>query len=120
MRYTHISLLLITLGFTNLSFAGEFTALLAQVEHDEQYLMPNKTQNQQALDLSVDSQFIQEPSKQQKQTQASQKAQKSFLPDLFEGSPQKVTMDGGFIVNDDDDKSDIIDGAEISIKVKTD
>ena len=69
------------------------------------------------LNLTVDPDIIKEPNEQQN---AVFKKSDQLLPDIFKDKPEhKISIDGGMLINDKANKSEIIDGAGMSIKVKT-
>lgn len=56
----------------------------------------------------------------QEQQNAVIKKSNQLLPNLFKDKPEhKISLDGGVIITDKANKSEIIDGAGMSIKVKT-
>ena len=69
------------------------------------------------LNLTVDPGIIKESNEQQN---AVIKKSDQLLPNIFKDKPEhKISIDGGMLINDKANKSEIIDGAGMSIKVKT-
>lgn len=96
-------------------------------EHDDE-LLPEKqsetgsksasSQITKPLNLTVDPDIINESKEQQN---AEIKKSEQLLPNIFKNEPEhKISLDGGMLINDKATKSEIIDGAGMSIKVKTD
>jgi len=70
------------------------------------------------LNLTIDSDIIKESKEQHN---AVIKKGDQLLPDIFKDKPEhKISIDGGMLINDKANNSEIIDGAGMSIKVKTD
>lgn len=75
----------------------------------------DSAQTTKPLNLALDPDIIKE------QQNADLQKNEQLLPDIFKEKPEhKITIDGGMLINDKATKSEIIDGAGMSIKVKTD
>lgn len=119
MFNNRLLLLILTLIFSVSSGANESddTAHLdEQPAADTQADLPQKSQ---LLNLSIDPQIIKEP---EASRNSITKQSNQLLPDIFRDkqTEKDVSMKSGFITNDDGASSEFLDGAEISIKVKTD
>ena len=115
-----VSTLLILL-YISISLNGVY----ADESSDESYqetkarvdIQHNSSQITKPLNLTVDPGIIKETEEQQN---AVIKKSDQFLPDIFKEKPEhKISIDGGMLINDKSNKSEIIDGAGMSIKVKT-
>ena len=81
-------------------------------------IQTDSSQISKPLNLTVDPVIIEE-SKEQHNAVINKNEQ--LLPDIFKEQPEhKLSIDGGMLINDKAHKSEIIDGAGMSIKVKTD
>lgn len=86
------------------------TKVKADTQHDS-------LQTIKPLNLTIDPDIIKEPKKQQN---AVIKKSDQLLPDIFKDEQEhKISIEGGVLVNDKSTKSEVIDGAEMSIKIKT-
>jgi len=87
------------------------TEVKAETQHDS-------LQTIKPLNLTIDPDIIKESKEQQN---AVIKKGDQLLPDIFKDKPEhKISIEGGVLLNDKATKSEIIDGAGMSIKVKTD
>lgn len=72
---------------------------------------------EEPLNLKVDPEIINESEEQQN---AATKKNDQLLPDVFKDKLEhKISIEGGMLINDKSNKSEIIDGAGMSLKVKT-
>lgn len=114
--FTLLILLYISIS-SNSVCANEHDDKLFQEKKPEVSIKSGSSQITKPLNLTVDPDIINESKEQQN---AEIKKSDQLLPNIFKDKPEhKLSIEGGVLINDKATKSEIIDGAGISIKVKT-
>lgn len=117
MRLSVLLLILIVMNYTAV-YADMHDSQSSQTKQIETGAQPDLSQNTQVLNLTIDPDIIKESEEKQK---TANKKNNPLLPDIFKNQKQNnISMESGLLINDEAVQSEIIDGAEISIKVRTD
>ena len=117
VRVSVLLLLLFITTSSNSVCANEHDDKLFQEQKPEVSIKSDSSQITKPLNLKIDPDIIKESKEQQN---AVIKKSHQLLPNLFKDKAEhKISLDGGVITTDKANKSEIIDGAGMSIKVKT-
>lgn len=118
MRISTLLILLYISISSNSAYSNELDVELLQEKKPEVDRKTDSSTITKPLNLTVDPDIINE-SKGRKNDVIKKNDQ--LLPDIFKDkSEHKLSIDGGLLINDKANKSEIIDGAGISTKIKID
>jgi len=118
MRVFILLILLYISISSNSVCANEQNDKLFQEQKSEAGIKSGSSQITKPLNLTIDPDIINESKEQQN---AVIKKSDQLLPNIFMDKPEhKISIEGGTSINDKSTKSEMIDGAEMPIEVKTD
>lgn len=118
MRISTLFILLYISISSNSAYSIEFDDELLQEKEPDVSMKTSSSKITKPLNLTIDPDIINESKGQQN---AVIKKTDQLLPDIFKVKPEhNLSIDGGILINDKTNKSEIIDGVGISTKIKID